>query len=136
MLLNPRMRLAKPGRADAQVVPGVPVEGLSRQDAADRRRDIVGESHGIAGERPELAEDRRLLNECGAKRHEHAVAKHLLAVHLLLVVPRVGLQAGDVVGLVDLHDTGRQLDAAVAAERVDAERRRRELCGSRSRRSG
>ena len=103
-------------------MPRVHVEGLARQRRADLRRDVVPDADRVAGERAELAEDRRLLYEGRAERDERTVAEHRLAVLLPLIIGGELLQAGIVVFLVDLHDAAGDLDAPVAVERIDAKR--------------
>ena len=85
-------------------MPHVDVERLARERIADLGGDVVGEPHRAAGERPELAKDGRLLYEGGTQRDEHPVPEDLLAEDLLLVLVRVELERGIVVGLVQLHD--------------------------------
>ena len=87
MLLNPRMpHREDAGAGEALVVAGIAIDGLTRERAGDLRRHVVGKPHRAAGERTELPEDGRLLDERGAERHHRAVAEHLLAEPLLLVL--------------------------------------------------
>ena len=113
MLLKPRSAHREhAGAGEALVVAGVAVEGLARQRAADFRRDVVGKPHRAAGERPELAEDRRLLDERDAEGHERAVAEHLLAELLLLVLRRVVLERRIVVLSLQVDQPAGELDPA------------------------
>src|SRR5690606_39488296 len=63
---------------------------LSLHDAlpifAHLRRDLVGQPEGAAGQRPILAEHRRLVDERGAERHGGAVVEDAGAEALFLEV--------------------------------------------------
>ena len=52
------------------------------------RRALVRQAHRVAGQRPELAEDRRLLHEGDAERHERPVLQRLLSELILLIILR------------------------------------------------
>ena len=110
---------------DALVVAEVAIERLPRQRVAELRRDGVRRPERVAGQRPVLAEHRRLARQRDRERHREAVVEGRLAVQRLLVVVRVVLQLLVVEALVVVGDAARQLEPRVAVERVDREQRSR-----------
>ncbi len=98
------------------------VEGAPREQLlADTGRVLVRNARGAAGQRPVLAEDRRFAHERDAQRDHRRVLRQRLAGQRLLVRVRVRLQALVVERLVDVHEPGRQFDAMVPIERIDAD---------------
>src|SRR4029079_19351844 len=108
----------------AEIVARVDVGRLPRQETADRRRVLVPDAHGTAGERSVFTEDRRLACKRGAEGHETARAEQQPAVLTLLVVIRDRLDVRIVVALLVVEDPGREFHPAVPVERIDAEDRR------------
>src|SRR6185503_12559465 len=97
-------------------------ECLSREQAADARRDLIRQSHRAARQRTELTEDRRLLHERRADRRHVAVVEQLAAELLLLIILRFELDQRIVEALLVAAEAAEQLDAAIAVERIDRKR--------------
>src|SRR5438477_286235 len=58
---------------EAQILPRIQIRGLPRNESPHLRRVLISEAHRVAGERPVLAEDRRLAHIGEAERHQLAV---------------------------------------------------------------
>ncbi len=110
--------------AEAQVIAGVGVHGLAREQVAKARRVLVAERTSCgrrAGRiRGTPSSRARRLMPSGS---ELAVREEDAAVVLLLVLVGGVLQPGVVVFLAELQEAARQLEPGVAVDRVDGAER-------------
>ena len=102
-LLNPRARSAsRPDARQSLVVARVDVGRLSRERVADLRRNLVSGPHRVSGQRPELAEDGRLLHEVDTERDERARIEQRATELIDLILLRIRLQGRIIEALVVL----------------------------------